>query len=63
MKKVTTKNFQEVLGVITKRFVETNDKNEKKCWIDSVNDWLDELRDNDFFGTEGQLDPRGDNRN
>jgi hypothetical protein len=28
----------------------------------AFNDMLDELADRDFFGTEGQLDPRGDNR-
>lgn len=31
-------------------------------WQDAVNDMLDELRCSDFFGTEGQCDPRGDNR-
>jgi hypothetical protein len=28
-----------------------------------LNEMLDTQRDNDFFGTEGELDPRGDNRN
>lgn len=27
-----------------------------------LNDKLDELRRDDFFGTEGQCDPRGDSR-
>ena len=29
----------------------------------NLNEMLDMQRDNDFFGTEGELDPRGDNRN
>lgn len=30
--------------------------------IIKIDDILDDIRDNDGFGTEGQLDPRGDNR-
>jgi len=30
--------------------------------LDAFNTVLDELRAQDFFGTEGQLDPRGDGR-
>lgn len=29
---------------------------------DEFNDWMDKLRGEDFFGTEGQNDPRGDHR-
>lgn len=31
--------------------------------VDRFNDWMDELLGEDFFGTEGQCDPRGDHRN
>jgi hypothetical protein len=30
---------------------------------EKFNEVLDELLDEDFFGTEGQCDPRGDHRN
>jgi len=61
-KKVTKKNFTEVLLSIQQKFSEAGSEAEKKVWSDSVNKMLDKLRDEDFFGTEGQLDPRGDNR-
>lgn len=62
MKKATQKNFLDVLAKISKDF-QDGDKDEKKIWINWLNKNLDELRDEDFFGTEGQCDPRGDNRN
>lgn len=30
--------------------------------IDSLNEWLDEQLADDAFGTDGRLDPRGDQR-
>lgn len=30
--------------------------------IDSLNEWLDEQAADDVFGTDGRLDPRGDQR-
>ena len=42
---------------------ESDGKESIKVISDSFNDWLDELNSNDWFGTEGQNDPRGDNRN
>ena len=37
-------------------------EDDQKFWCEAFNDMLDELRSDDFFGTEGELDPRGDNR-
>lgn len=37
-------------------------KEERGVLVGALNDLLDDLRRNDFFGTEGQLDPRGDHR-
>jgi hypothetical protein len=45
-----------------KKFFHDQCKEGKKILIDDLNKFLDELRDDDFFGTEGQCDPRGDNR-
>ena len=59
--KATKKTFRDVMLNIIVTF-ESASKDEKKFWIEELNKWLDELRDNDFFGTEGQNDPRGDNR-
>ena len=61
-KKVTVKNFKKVLENIAKMFEEGKEKEVRQIWIDDLNDMLDNMRDNDFFGTEGQCDPRGDNR-
>lgn len=36
--------------------------NDEEC-IELLNDTLDDISDEDGFGTEGQLDPRGDKRN
>lgn len=34
----------------------------REMFADDLNAFLDELASQDFFGTEGQLDPRGDKR-
>jgi len=60
-KKVTANNFNDVLLNISNLY-ETESKEGKKCWHEAFNEMLDNLRDEDFFGTEGQCDPRGDNR-
>jgi hypothetical protein len=39
-----------------------DNEDDQKFWCEAFNDMLDELRADDFFGTEGELDPRGDNR-
>lgn len=38
------------------------DKTSDKELADKFNEWMDELLGLDFFGTEGQCDPRGDHR-
>lgn len=62
MKKVTKKSFEKVIDNF-KQLVLESDKEEKEQYISDFNDWLDEMHSNDAFGTEGQLDPRGDQRN
>jgi len=60
-KKATIKTFKQV----ALKMIEMFEKEESKCksfWVDSLNNMLDDMRDEDFFGTEGQCDPRGDNR-
>lgn len=40
-------------------------KDGKEMRVDAaekLNEWLDEWRNDDAFGTEGQMDPRGDRR-
>jgi len=37
-------------------------KDDEKCISEAFNEMLDRLRAMDFFGTEGQIDPRGDCR-
>jgi hypothetical protein len=39
------------------------DKLNEATIVTAFNDMCDDLLDSDFFGTEGQLDPRGDKRN
>lgn len=56
-KKATIKNFKKVLENIIMMF-DREDKQAKIIWVDDLNDMLDNMRDNDFFGTEGQCDPR-----
>mgnify|MGYP000178518935 FL=1 len=42
--------------------VREEDRAGRTAWAALVNEKLDELLSNDAFGTEGQLDPRGDHR-
>lgn len=59
--KVTPGNFKKVLKAIEKSF-ETENQSGKKVWADSLEEMLNDLQNDDFFGTEGQTDPRGDQR-
>jgi len=59
--KANKENFNKVLDNIKQSF--NHDDNDKDVWLEVFNDMLDDLRDDDFFGTEGQCDPRGDGRN
>lgn len=56
-KKVTPRNLKKVLDSIAA--METF---EKADFCVKFNEFLDELLSDDFFGTEGQNDPRGDRR-
>lgn len=61
--KVTSKN----IDVVMKNFTNFFNKNikgtgDEKIIIGKLNDLFDDLLDDDVFGTEGQCDPRGDNR-
>lgn len=55
IKKTNKKNFQERL----KLFGEQIEENQAYDVFDNI---LDDLLNEDFFGTEGQCDPRGDQR-
>lgn len=64
-KKVTSKNFEKVLDNL-KEYYRNNvkgDKESEKAFLNDFNMFLDELASQDAFGTEGQCDPRGDQRN
>lgn len=39
------------------------DETMAEMFADELDYMLDDMSSNDFFGTEGQLDPRGDYRN
>lgn len=41
----------------------SRDQEDRERISEAFNDMLDSLLDEDFFGTEGQCDPRGDHRN
>ena len=50
-----------VLDRIKERVIKNPE--DAEAWGESLNDMLDELEGVDFFGIEGQNDPRGDQRN
>lgn len=60
-KKATPKNIPRVIRDFAD-FVEELDKVDRKMVADTMNEFFDELLNEDFFGTEGQCDPRGDHR-
>ena len=55
MKKVTRKNMADVWAKLLE-YADTKD--ERECVAQAFNEMLDTLANNDFFGTEGQCDPR-----
>lgn len=59
-KKITLRNYKKALKSIEDHI--TADKKDAQPMLDELNDMLDNLRSNDYFGTEGQNDPRGDGR-
>jgi hypothetical protein len=56
------RKFGEVLDAIRKDYDEA-DSDGRKAWEEIIDSMLDDLAMDDFFGTEGQNDPRGDGRN
>lgn len=62
MAKATINDFGRILDNIKIQFNESS-KAEKSLWVGWLNEILDDLNNQDIFGTEGQNDPRGDNRN
>ena len=61
-RQVTVKNFNEVIDIIKTKYTEEKEPECKKFWVESLNDMLDNMAGEDFFGTECQTDPRGDGR-
>ncbi len=60
-KKLNRKNARAVLLTIADRI--GKDSDDAAVYIEELNAMLDDLLSQDFFGTEGQGDPRGDHRN
>jgi len=56
-RKATPKNLPNVFERIL-----AMDPESKRMFVDDFNEFLDGLLEQDFFGTEGQCDPRGDHR-
>ncbi len=56
--------IQERITVVCGRIVETSiaDEAMAEVYATGLQAMLTSLEDNDFFGTEGQCDPRGDQR-
>lgn len=55
--KATTHTLRDVFDAIL-----AFDHDMRSEFCDEFNLFLDDLRDQDMFGTEGQIDPRGDPR-
>jgi hypothetical protein len=63
VRKVTPKTLPTVWLKLTAHVAATVEHPEAaKAFCDDLNDFLDRLWESDAFGTEGQLDPRGDHR-
>ena len=58
----TETNFLEIMDAIKDAFINASPE-DKDIWSSSIDGMLDDLLRSDFFGTEGQGDPRGDRRN
>ena len=61
-KKDNWKNMQKVFNKLVD-FLKANGNDCAKEFCKDFNKFLDERLCMDFFGTEGQCDPRGDHRN
>jgi len=64
MAKVKKPKTVEELNKVWSNLMEMAKNDEGDCEViaDCFNEMLDELLGDDFFGTEGQMDPRGDHR-
>jgi hypothetical protein len=60
-KRVTSRNLEIVMDRLKVYAMETEDES-RQAFCDDLNRFLDSLADDDAFGTEGQCDPRGDQR-
>lgn len=58
---LTTKNLNRVLNNLA-AYLDEQGKETRESFIEPFDEFLDELLNDDFFGTEGQCDPRGDHR-
>jgi hypothetical protein len=56
------KNVMAMRKVFDKLMTYAKENDQENFVSESFNAMLDTMRDDDFFGTEGQSDPRGDNR-
>jgi len=62
VKKLTRKNAKKVFDRILAMREHENHSPIFDDILKAFNDALDDLHGNDCFGTEGQVDPRGDHR-
>ncbi len=60
-KRVTSRNLEKVMERLTQYALGTEDE-ARQAFCDDLNRFLNDLADQDAFGTEGQCDPRGDQR-
>jgi len=60
-KRVTSRNLKNVLERLCGYALATENE-ERQAFCHDLDLFLDELAEQDAFGTEGQLDPRGDQR-
>ena len=58
----TETNFLEIMDAIKDAFNNASPE-DKEVWANTIDGMLDDLLRQDFFGTEGSCDPRGDRRN
>lgn len=59
--KASHKNIVKVLKKFAD-YLEDMEPENRDLYVDSVNEMLDDILNDDGFGTEGQSDPRGDHR-
>ncbi len=59
VQRINAKNFDECLDSLVEQLKERSGDDWAHKWLDGV---LNEFLGDDFFGTEGQSDPRGDHR-